>query len=359
MIGSPYVHLVLSNAGDDDGTNVSTRQALHESHVDITDRMLPDGHIGHNKFVVYADNANTPRAVPTGSTNWTANALCGQTNNALIIESPEVATIYLDYWRHLKDDNASQSAVFRENNNVRHNYVEEENNIQLTTWFSPNTQRKTKPTSNPPVPSDLQEVFELMHKAEKAIIFLVFQPGSPSVIEEAKKCQDKNPNLIIRGAATDRKAVGQFDTDLFHRSGKSDGTVIAVAEIDDEFSFWQKELLKVSPKSHAVIHDKIVVIDPFSSDCAVITGSHNLGFKASYSNDENLIIARGNRALSEAYAIHVMDVYDHYRWRFMIQQKGKAAWSGLNTKDTWQDRYFIPGRRERREIEFWTGHSGF
>ena len=40
----------------------------------------------------------------------------------------------------------------------------------------------------------------------------------------------------------------------------------------------------------AIIHDKIVVIDPRLPTCSVILGSHNLGFKASYSNDENLLI---------------------------------------------------------------------
>jgi phosphatidylserine/phosphatidylglycerophosphate/cardiolipin synthase-like enzyme len=43
----------------------------------------------------------------------------------------------------------------------------------------------------------------------------------------------------------------------------------------------------------AIIHDKIVVIDPFAENCVVITGSHNLGYKASYANDENMLIIKG------------------------------------------------------------------
>jgi phosphatidylserine/phosphatidylglycerophosphate/cardiolipin synthase-like enzyme len=61
----------------------------------------------------------------------------------------------------------------------------------------------------------------------------------------------------------------------------------------DQFSYWEKELAKLG---HAVNHDKIMVIDPFRDNCVVVTGSHNLGDKASYSNDENLCILRGNRA---------------------------------------------------------------
>src|SRR6185369_11749824 len=116
---------------------------------------------------------------------------------------------------------------------------------------------------------------------------------------------------------------------------------------------------------HAIIHDKIVVIDPLSKeDCTVITGSHNLGFKASYANDENMLIVRGNQALALAYAVHVLDVYDHYKFRAALeQQKREAMLAGkkppkrttgkgfLETKDTWQEPY-MDGRKGRELVYF-------
>ncbi|WP_247510571.1 phospholipase D-like domain-containing protein [Bradyrhizobium sp. 157] len=102
----------------------------------------------------------------------------------------------------------------------------------------------------------------------------------------------------------------------------------------------------------AIIHDKILVIDPLDPDnCVVAFGSHNLGYKASYSNDENLTIVRGHQALAEAYAVHVLDVYDHYRFRAVEAEvnagkkgksktgKEKQGWVGfLDTTDAWQQR---------------------
>ena len=64
-------------------------------------------------------------------------------------------------------------------------------------------------------------------------------------------------------------------------------------------------------------------------------------------------LVRGNRALAESYATHVMDVYGHYRWRYTVQQHGMHAWSGLETKDTWQEKYMKPGPA-RKELELWT-----
>ena len=94
------------------------------------------------------------------------------------------------------------------------------------------------------------------------------------------------------------------------------------------------------------------MIDPLDPDnCVVAFGSHNMGYKASYSNDENLVIVRGHQALAEAYAVHVLDVYDHYRFRAVeaeLKTKRRASaaapaadprWDGfLDTTDAWQAR---------------------
>jgi phosphatidylserine/phosphatidylglycerophosphate/cardiolipin synthase-like enzyme len=167
--------------------------------------------------------------------------------------------------------------------------------------------------------------------------------------------QEANPRLFVRGALTDQKAAEEYNVQLYHRTGtRPDATVVPAASVNDEFAFWRKELLKASPTAHAIIHDKVVVVDPFSPDCAVITGSHNLGYKASYSNDENLLILRGQRALAESYTTHVMDVYDHYRWRYTLQTQRGRAWSGLERTDGWQDKYFDPAGRALTEIDFWS-----
>jgi len=353
--GKNFVHLILSNTGTDDAENEPARQALHEAGVDITDRMVGSGHIGHNKFVVYVGKDGEPKAVWTGSTNWTDTGLCAQSNNGILIESPDLAKVYRDYWDRLKADDSEQGQTFRTENNLEHAVKADGNKTDIALWFSPNTKQKSKP-SNAATPKDMNAVFQAMDGANEAILFLVFQPGNPSIVDQAAKIQGEKPDLFIHGAATDPQAVQDFSTALFHKTGTPENMdVVAAAAIDDQFGFWEKELLKSGPSAHAIIHDKIVVIDPFSDDCVVITGSHNLGYRASYNNDENLLIIRGNRKLAEAYAAHVMDVYDHYRWRFMLQQKHAAAWNGLVTDDRWQNKYFFAGSASSRELAFWMG----
>lgn len=255
------VHIILANTGTDDAENSPAREALQEAGADITDRMVPNQHIAHNKFAILTASDGTPRAVWTGSTNWTDTGLCAQSNNGILIESADLAVYYMDYWNRLKNDDSAQGPDFRATNNQEHDVKADGGATGISLWFSPNTKQKSKPSSNAATPGDLDVVFTAMQEAKNAILFLVFQPGSPSIVDQAASIQENNPNLFIHGAATDPGAVNDFSTHLFHRTGaQTDTDVVAAAAVNDQFGYWEKELLKSGPSAHAIIHDKIVVI---------------------------------------------------------------------------------------------------
>ncbi len=360
-----HVELILANAdsskkekGADgkqhtiktyDGTNATSRKRLHESlGAALHDRLLTKGnYIGHNKFAVYLDKGGTPRTVLTGSTNWTANGLCAQSNNAIVIDDTAVAQQYSDYWDLLLQDESEQAAPLRSANAKASPPVKlKRSGGKVQVWFSPNTKNKTKP-KNPTTPPDLKEVFERIHAAKDGVLFLVFSPGLPSIVSEIKEVADQrkqsNEPFLVRGAISDERMSGQFSTRVYNDSILTNPNLLVtgIGGIPDHFSFWEKELAQLG---HAVIHDKIVVIDPFRADCCVVTGSHNQGFKASYSNDENFVILRGNRRVAEAYAAHVLDIVNHYNWRYKLTQdkkKGKKpTFTKLDDHDGWQDKYF-------------------
>jgi hypothetical protein len=97
----------------------------------------------------------------------------------------------------------------------------------------------------------------------------------------------------------------------------------------------------------AIVHSKTIVIDPFSDQCAVITGSHNFSVSASEKNDENLVIVRGNKKLAQAYALHINGVYDHYSWRAFLGSGGDAD-QIYKPLDGWK-----PGGSRAQELDFW------
>ncbi|GAC1358716.1 MAG: phospholipase D-like domain-containing protein [Variovorax sp.] len=373
------VHLILSNtsknkAGQWDDENSPARQALHHAGLaEMHDRMFNNSaHIGHNKFAVHVDGAGQAQAVLSGSTNWTPNGLCAQSNNCFIAELPELAAQYLGYWQDLKTDNAdfaTPSPLSATSRNVQGTGLRTADarplpavvmqSGALRLWRSPNTRQAAKPAT-PALPPDLAEVYGLMRSAKRAIFFAVFLPGlkgATSIIEEAIDIGRKDTSLLIYGAISSAMAMPNYNNDKTTNSnagGADDGTKFQHAVFEeggvhvvrasaltagDVTGDFERELLSAG---NAIIHDKILVIDPVSDDPVVVTGSHNLGYKASYGNDDNLVIIRRNPALAQAYMVHILDLYEHYRFRSVQAERlhdGQGLWSGfLKKDDSWQDK---------------------
>ena len=378
-------HVILSNMPGTtqdrqrtDDTYAEQRRQIRDAGADVIDRFMPSSHIGHNKFQVL--KKSEPQAVLFGSTNWTSNALCAQTNNSIVARSPALAAAYKEYWDSLKADTdppgengkAQQSHSFRvENAKLRPTIPLEDGSGTVDLWFSPNTPKPRGRThgENEAVPPDLAEAFDIITKAQHAVLFLAFQPGSPSIIDAVADALKARPSLFVRGAVTASQAAGGFYTAI-HDGGASgkpphrhqgdpplpaDYRVIRAQGVTkaDAFGQWEAEL---NQAGHAIIHDKIVVVDPFSDNCVVITGSHNLGYAASYNNDENMAIIHDHRAVAEAYAAHCLDVYDHYAWRYWLNNDKDQAWHFLAADDAWQDAYFSADNQiKSAELGFWLG----
>ena len=262
----------------------------------------------------------------TGSTNWTPTGLCAQSNNVVIFESEPLAALFLDYWNRLRDDvkQAPDLRTFGATLPAEIGLGPGQGAISMR--FSPNTVRKTKPKSNPPAPPDMAEVFAAIEAAKLGVLFLVFSAGAPSILQQLREVETaralRGEPFFVRGAISDAKTAREFaDTRVFNDSARKRGNriVTGIGGVRDPFAFWQRELAKLG---HAVIHDKVLVVDPFTPDSIVVTGSHNLGFKASYSNDENLCVIRGNAGIAHAFTAHVLDIVNHYNWRFKLQREG-------------------------------------
>lgn len=130
----------------------------------------------------------------------------------------------------------------------------------------------------------------------------------------------------------------------------------------DKPTSWFVEELKKLPTARAMVHSKVVLIDPFSASPVVMTGSHNLGTKASGTNDENFLIIRDDPGLASAYATNIMAVYNQYRWRFnRVNKVSSTSWDGLKDNEFWQP-WLWRGEKSQaikdtklREMDFWVG----
>ena len=353
----PRAHIVLANGADTDDENADARVALRAGGVDVHDRLVSSSHFAHNKFLVLSDGDGA-RAVWTGSTNWTVTGLCTQSNNAILIENREVAGWYRGEWDQLVSaQNDYPSELFEANDVVHATAAAAFTRAQV--WFAP--VRGTV---------DLASARERINAAAEGILFLMFNPGPVGtllndIIERTTPASPTyDPALHVHGVVNqDPSTAAHPVVGLLHRGEllEADIDVVLPAAVDRDHDFWLKELTY----SLVMVHSKCIVIDPFGAHPSVITGSHNMGPKASGKNDDNLVLIDGQRKLAEAYAVYIMGVYNQYRWRYYQHQAetGQLAataaakdaaptWAGLVDDDSWQSRYFQPGP-EQRELAFW------
>ncbi len=401
--------MVLSAAGKDDETNAPAAEKLKGKN--LKRRMLDPAFLGHNKLDVVTDGKRKPRKVMFKSANATMTGFYTQANYATYIDSPELAGVALDYYDRTLADTLGgilQSPEYRAKNAELPPLITLPDGTTVQVVFSPSTQERTKPKNVPG-----QRTFPLLDlaastrvakdellKAKQGIYFLAFYPGFPSFLDVVTWMQKKRPELFIRGAVSSAQALprensgpkkwgsgtsslASFMSDTTVPSGfgelpsgllaplhidgaapvapkpqvmmfnnrKKTPTIIAASALEAGWQDWHKELLKL-PDAHAIIHSKVIVIDPFGENPRVVgAASDNLGLKAGFSNDEVMLVIGGNRGYAQAMFLHIMDVYSHFMWRYLVNT-GQSTFSGeLAADDSWQGKYL--SGRTHDEYESW------
>lgn len=375
-------NLILANGAfkdpPDNDENKDVRAQL-KSKIRVYDRIVGKPHFGHNKFVVFCDAKGKPQSVLTGSTNWTSSGLCTQANNGLIIDDPAVAQDFLDAWNRIHAAGNSYPPNLAAANSKMNSYTVD--GCKVTPWFVPTQHAE-----------DLDYARKLINNAKEGILFLFFNPGAFEPDDKPDKWtllqnilnrhhEENNayydPNLYIKGVVNQEipylteppipgkkppaasmdpttpvpHAVAVYSSGI-EPPQRLTHDVLVPANIKENFGPWEKELLGASMVN---IHSKCIVLDPFGENPVVMTGSHNLGFKASSENDDNLVIVEGNAPLAAAYAVNIIAIYHTYRWNSYVNahRQDPTMWHGPKDSDHWQASYLQGEQLE--DLKFWFG----
>lgn len=349
-------HVVLANGSDKSGDgNSEARERLNDEGVTTIDRLLRSKGLGHNKFVVFS-KAGRPHSVWTGSTNWATTGLCTQVNNGLLIEHSGVAKVYKKQWQRLRDASPpiTDPAAFPETlvtSNDAPTTVTV-GKVKTSVWFARTS-----------TGADMDALNDLIKGAQEAVLFLMFAPGKSGLhLAAGRRATEKG--MLVRGVVST----------LGNEKGNSDLNVLDVKLIGSASKAMRDQYSVVQPQGamgmaswiaevthrqfltsvgHAIVHSKILVIDPLSAHPVVVTGSHNFSASASRKNDENFVIVRDHPQLARAYATHVMSVYQHYRYRSYVREmlaEGKKPWNKLEDNDTWLKHQL---KSKATELNYW------
>jgi phosphatidylserine/phosphatidylglycerophosphate/cardiolipin synthase-like enzyme len=358
----PRAHIVLANGSitkaDGETTaqarardeNAAARAELIAAGVDVEEhnRFTSPGPLGHNKFLVRTHRDGQPTAVWTGSTNWTPTGLCTQANNGLLINDPATAGVYLQQWHRLRDAASAFPPELVTSNSAAHPVAADgaDPGSTGTVWFTRSARHV-----------DLDALRHEVAQAQHGILFLMFMPGATGLFSDVM-ARSAEPDLYVRGVVSElprgRGDESQADVSLIngrtqHRLSLDIVQPEGVAHPFANFAAEVTHKQFLSQVGHAIVHSKVLVIDPFSDNATVVTGSHNFSTSASTKNDENFVIIKGEHALAEAYAVNALAVYQHYRWRAFLGQTNHP-FNGLKDDDTWM----VPMLKSNaRDLQFW------
>jgi hypothetical protein len=304
-----------------------------------TDRMRPrvTSNIFHDKFAVLSRvraGKRDPAAVLCGSTNWTRSGVYLQANVVHIAESAELAGRYLTLFEVLFG-----GATVPETKQ----WIDDNDPLPdappVVAGFSPRSGEKDLDAFVATIDQAKSDVlfctaFDLNDRIEKALL------GEPH--DDVLRIGLQNRPSVITG---------------FHRDRTAD--FAATAYLKEGLEGYLAE--KTRQPSGILIHTKLVVVN-FTSDApVVISGSHNLSAAASGQNDENFLVVRGDTNVADCYGVEAMRLYDHYRYRWLLDPDNKDPRpddpcpgrppNTLCPDGRWTKNYFEPGTLEAADRE--------
>lgn len=319
----------------------------------LTRARTRSGNYAHNKFLVWRQGG-TSREVWTGSTNLSENGIFGHSNNAHIVRDPAIAEQYEQYWQLLSKDLTKKPTA---------KTVETISAAPPAPWsgevsavFSPRLSLEA-----------LDWYADLAARAERGL-FATFAFG----MNERFVAAYDRPDNVLRFALMEKKGNGRLyaqqaaEIDRIRRHPNvtiSVGNRIAL----NAFDRWLEELESAVDDHHVTyIHTKYMLIDPLGADPIVIVGSANFSAASVDTNDENMLVIRGNKEVADIYLGEFMRLFSHYAFRESLTFPGALSASHeparkyLRESADWVDGadgrksgYYVPGSdRALRRIYF-------
>lgn len=276
-------------------------------------RTKPRSAISHNKFFVLVSPEKQAVAVWTGSTNISSGAIFGHSNVGHVIHERSLCERYLDYWEKLRmDPEKREMAAFNE----EHSPLPEEGPRGLgekasLVFFSPRRSWA----------SALDFIAQLIRGARQSVAFTAAF-GISGAIAPALLGGETVPKYVLLESegnwAASRDAIQELRRRAHVRIAM--GTHLRVAA---EGSSWKPETLTGLNAHVQYIHTKILLIDPFSESPIVVSGSANFSQSSMESNDENMVVVKGDTGLADAYAVEFFRLFEHMRFRNDVEDLRK------------------------------------
>lgn len=297
-----------------------------------TERTSYKSGISHNKFMVKLDN-DKPISALTGGTNFSEGGIFGHSNVAHVVENPDIATLYLQYWKQLKE-------------NYDHKKLQSEVE-RISSIPSINLPKDTSVLFSPRTSLDALTYYGNLALTAKKALFMTFAFGMNSTFKNVYENSKAGFRLALLEKKTrpykkDQEAEKLADEGEIQKLRNKPENIFAIGNFirTNKFDGWVKERLTGLNNNVKYIHNKFMLIDPLSNDPIVICGSANFSDASTTKNDENMLLVRGKTRVADIYFGEFMRLFSHYSFRESLQwRKVNEPPKPLRTDDWWKSSF--------------------
>lgn len=307
-----------------------------------------NGKLMHNKFVVLLKKGK-PISVWTGSTNATVNGVFGHLNVGHAIDDPAVAERYLEYWKVLSKD--PDTATLKDWAEENDGLPDEQSAAKKGTRaiFSPHRGLQA-----------LRWYANQAHQNEVPV-FITLAFGMNKVLQEVYGLTDDMLRVALLEKPGNGAGLKQGRIDI-GRIRKLPNVLVAMGNYvqANNFDRWLKEIDRVTKEVNVRwVHTKFVLIDPLGPDPIVITGSANFSNASTDTNEENMLVIRGNKRVADIYFTELLRIYTHHAFRESLTFKQKPGSqfkpNYLDESPGWQKPYFTKGNERHLRRLYYMG----
>lgn len=304
----------------------------------------PQGAIMHNKFVVLLQKDETgqekPRAVWTGSTNWTDGGLYGQLNVGHAVYDAAVATLYEAYFELLAGDPAP------------HDLKQALTTLTPVSLLIPNGQPIIPVFSPQPNDAMLHLYASICDNARCLLVSAPFALSPIVLTALSKKRTD-----VLRLLLLDKVSSLGKGAEVTVIQGDPANAVAVATTLSSPLHNFQKQILAGREGFHHAgihIHTKIILADPFGSNPTLVTGSANFSNNSTEVNDSNSLVIRGHMGIVDIYASDFMRMFEQYHFRASKEAAGDKP-LGLAVDASWSDKYYVPDSLAEQDRRMFAG----
>ena len=295
---------------DGDSQGDKNEAALAGSGIkNLTEARERSGQFAHNKFLLLR-RAGVSLEVWTGSTNLSQNGIFGHSNNAHLVRDPTIAESYHQYWK-LLDRDLTRKPTAQENDAAL--------SLPPQPWAV-----ETFAVFSPRLTTDSLDWFATLAGVAKRALFTTFAFGMDVRFVVSYDRTDD----VLRFALMEKKGNGakfKEQAKVIDRIRRRPNTVVSVGNhiAINMFDRWLKEIDRVVDEVNVrFIHTKYMLIDPLGTKPIVIVGSANFSEASADTNDENMLVIRGNKSVADIYMGEFMRLFSHYAFRESLTFKG-------------------------------------